>query len=64
VLARQEHLGLGPGDFRFEARDQLAQLARARLVLGREFKEHLGVGDRRLETLLTFDDALDAAALL
>jgi hypothetical protein len=44
--------------------NQLAKLARARLVFGRELEEHFGVRDARLEALLPLDDALDAAALL
>jgi hypothetical protein len=48
----------------FETLYQLAQLARAPFVFGRELEEHFGVRDARLESLLSFDDALDAAALL
>src|SRR5256714_2703570 len=62
--AGQEHLGLGLRHLVFEARDEFAQLTCARLVFGCEFKEHCRIGDRRLETLLSLDDALDAAALL
>jgi hypothetical protein len=64
VRARQEHLGLGLGDLVLKARDEFSQLLRARLVLRREFKEHLGVGHSRLETLLPPDDSLQTAALL
>jgi hypothetical protein len=66
VLAREQHLGFGLAYFAFEPLDERAQFSHAVCVFARfrEFKEHARVFDGGLESLLSVDDALKAAALL